>query len=71
MYIEVSERKIDRMKEELDKINAPYEVTDCTLPQDTDRHYHIALGENNPELAYVIQDIYRRISKEINSEAGS
>lgn len=68
MYIEVSERKIKRMKEELDKINVQYEVTDCTLPKDKDKHYHIALGENNPELAYVIQDIYKKISREIDSK---
>lgn len=64
MYIEVSEKKINKMKEELDKRGISYHVTDCTLPTERARHYHIDFGENNPELAYVVQGIYEKISRE-------
>lgn len=67
MFLEVSKKKYQKMKELLDKEGIAYTIADNAITKDDLEAYRFQFTkENNPELAAKIYTIYLQASKEVN-----
>ncbi len=68
MFLEITEECYKKLKPYLDENNFKYETSDCTLPNDSVKHFHIEFGEMTlnmiNDLALVVDDTYGMAAKE-------
>ena len=68
MFIELTEEAYEKFKPYLERNNFEYTVSDCTLPTDSIKHYHIDFGaiavETARQIALQVDSAYFGVAKE-------
>lgn len=68
MYLEVSAKKMEKLKERLDNANIQYQITNYSINNNKIQVFRFDFGSLDPEMIKTISNIYTKLTDELSKQ---